>query len=170
MPQQARLFRPVAGASMNRSSSIVYHFVLAFALLFAAPCAPAAEPGRLLSILLLDAKTAKPISRVTILLLFRDSKGATRKLGQLTTSKDGTAALSLPEPLPERIDISYQPDEVKSCTDVEFATREILSVGVVAKNTCDVARSTIEVHPKAGQLVLFATRMTLSERVHHELP
>jgi hypothetical protein len=144
--------------------------VLALMLLLGGAFPVSGEPGASITVLLLDAKTAKPISKVTVLLVSWDEKGRSRKLGQATTRKDGAAVFSLREPLPDRIGISYSPDEAKTCSDVAFPTKEILSVGVVAKNNCDLGRPKITVRPKAGQLVAFASKIRLSERLTREMP
>jgi len=142
----------------------------AAALTILAAVAASAGPGASLTILLLDAKTAKPISKTTILLITWDEKGVARKLGQATTRKDGSSAFSFTEPLPDRIGISYSPDEVKNCSDTAFPTKEILGVGIVAKNNCDVGRTRVALQPKPGQLVTFASKISPSEKLRREIP
>jgi|ERR1700676_357397 len=162
--------RPLTNVSKHRSFTYVRYYIFALTLLFASALPVAGETGASLTILLLDASTAKPISKVAVFLLTWDAKGATRKLGQVTTRKDGTAVLSLREPLPERIGISYSPDEAKSCSDIAFPTKDILSVGVVAKNNCDTGAQSTKVRPKAGELVVFASKVSLSEKLSREMP
>jgi hypothetical protein len=143
---------------------------VALAFFLAPNLLAAPSPDASITLLLLDARTAKPISKTSVLLITWDEKGSTRKLGQVTTRKDGTATLLLTEAPPARIGISYSPDELKSCSDIAFSTKQILDVGVVAKNDCDVQKVQTKLQPKPGQLVVFASKISLAERLRREIP
>jgi hypothetical protein len=162
--------RRLINVSKHRSFTHVRYCIFAVTLLSAGAFPVGGETGASLTILVLDASTAKPISKVAVFLLTWDAKGTTRKLGQVTTRKDGTAVLWLRETLPERIGISYSPDEAKRCSDIAFPAKDILSVGVVAKNNCDTGAQVTKVRPQAGELVVFASKVSLSERLSREMP
>jgi hypothetical protein len=147
------------------SSGWVKSRAAAVVLLLLLSVGAASNSGASLTVLLLDAKTAKPISLTTILLITWDEKGAARKLGQVTTQKDGSAVLSFTDPLPERIGLSYSPDEVANCSDIAFSTKEILGAGIVARNDCDVAKARLALQPKPGQLVVFASKIASAGQI-----
>jgi hypothetical protein len=130
----------------------------------------AANPPSPISIFVLDAKTGQPISKITVFLFDWDEKGAEHGLGKQVTNKNGAAEFELQEPLPERIGISFSPDQAKSCSDIAYSARDILNSGVLARNNCGVGKPDIRVKSKAGLLMVFASRVTLDERLHREMP
>jgi hypothetical protein len=128
-----------------------------------------AQSARTMTILILNAKTAKPLSKINILLLASPVKAGEPKIGSKTTKKDGTAVFLIREPPPERLEISYPPYALKNCSDIGFSVTEIMDNGVVARNDCDVQHSYAAIQAKPGQLVIFGFKVTLAERMRGEM-
>lgn len=144
--------------------------ILLLVLLFLVMTSGGAGSPLSIAIFVLDAKTGEPISKITVFLLHRDEQGAEHGLGSHTTNKSGAAQFFLQEPLPERIGISFSPDQAKSCSDIAFSVRDILNSGVLAKNDCDIGKPNVQVRPKAGVLIVFVSKVTVGERVRREIP
>jgi hypothetical protein len=60
--------------------------------------------------------------------------------------------------------------ELRWCSDEAFATAEILKIGKVAEHKCDQGKFKTTPTAAAGELVVFARRVTRWERVWREIP
>jgi len=118
-----------------------------------------------ISVKVLDAETGQPVKGVWVSL---DYKPRLKQLNAKTNSH-GIVGFHLLVPLPERIGLSFGPNEFGSCSEIEFVTDQILKTGVVAGNTCKT-RPGPSSAPEAGQLVVFGKRVTLWQRVLREIP
>jgi hypothetical protein len=67
------------------------------------------DTGHRLSVRILDAKSGKPIKRVSVGLLVTNEKGRSVGLLDAVTNSEGVAAFDLSEPVPERIQITFSP-------------------------------------------------------------
>jgi len=128
-----------------------------------------AQSARTMTVLILDAKTAKLLSNVGIVLFPSPAKADSSDLGGKKTKKDGTAVFLIREPFPEYLEISYPPYSLKNCSDIGFSVNEIMDKGVVSKNDCDVQHSYVPIQPKPGQLIVFGFKVTLAERIRGEM-
>ena len=121
-----------------------------------------------ISVRLLDFETGKPVSGVWVPLSEVDERGP--KVLNAKTNSQGVANFQLPQPLPDRIQISFAPDEFASCSEIQFMTDQILKTGVVAGNTCKSAKPKPSALPASSQLVIFGKRITLWQRIRREIP
>ncbi|MGH7744542.1 MAG: hypothetical protein ACREQ5_06950 [Candidatus Dormibacteria bacterium] len=143
--------------------------ILLLTLLCTVATCRSSGPPSPITVFVLDARTGEPISKVTVFLSW-DEKGAAHSLGKQVTNKSGAAGFLLQEPLPERIGISFSPDEAKSCSDTAFPARDILNSGILAKDDCNIGKPNVQVQLKAGLLIVFASKVTLTERLRREIP
>jgi hypothetical protein len=83
------------------------------------------------------------------------------------TDSEGSAAFSLPNPAPEKIDIRLASDRLVECfSGRNFVLTEAMQTGIVAKNTCgDAGTETTQ----SGEVVLFAHQNSLWDAMksHH---
>jgi 5-hydroxyisourate hydrolase-like protein (transthyretin family) len=126
--------------------------------------------GHSISVKVLDAETGKPVKGIWVPLSELDEKYKPKKVLNAKTNSQGIANFQLPEPLPERIEFSVGPDELASCSEVQFVTDQILKTGVVAQNRCEGSKPKPSASPAAGQLVIFGKRTTLRQRMRREIP
>jgi hypothetical protein len=91
-------------------------------------------------------------------------------LGTAVTDANGIAIFPLPEVIPERVGIDHSPIELRWCSDEAFPTAEILKTGKVAEYKCDKGKFKKTPVAAAGELVIFARRVTSWERVWREIP
>jgi hypothetical protein len=83
------------------------------------------------------------------------------------TTAEGIALLSLPEPVPEHIDLYYSTfNKFYACSHVKaLSTTEILKNGIVASSDCPSGKFQYLGAPKPGELVVFGRRPTWRERM-----
>ena len=122
-----------------------------------------------LTVRLLDARHGKPLARISVGILVWQ-QGRTVDLGDAVTNANGVAIFHLPDVIPERIGISHSPIELRWCSDEAFATAEILKIGKVAEHKCHQGKFKTTPTAAAGELVVFARRVTRWERVWREIP
>ncbi len=127
-----------------------------------------AEHG--LSLRIVDAKTGKPIKRVSASVVMWNESGQIEVLSHGKTDAEGVILFHLSDPLPERVGFDFSPNELKYCSDLAFPTAEILNVGLVAQNKCQTEKGQFRPKLKAGEITLFAQRVSLSERMRKEIP
>jgi hypothetical protein len=120
-----------------------------------------------ISVRVLDAVTGKPIVDVPLLLGVPIGNEDANKLRDRTDSK-GTARFYLNNPIPDRIRLIFGL-EIDLCPNVAFSTDQVLKTGVIASNTCRGPRFEYSGSPEPGELVVFARRISLWERVKREL-
>jgi 5-hydroxyisourate hydrolase-like protein (transthyretin family) len=131
---------------------------------------PSTGGGRSISVKVLDAATGKPVKGIWVPLSELDEKYKPKKVLNAKTNSQGIADFQLPEPLPERIEFSFGPDEIALCSEVQFVTDQILKTGIVAQNRCENSKPKPSASPAAGELVLFGKRITSRQRMRREIP
>ncbi len=123
-----------------------------------------------ITVRLLDANNGKPLKGVSLGFLVWEGKGRAVELSNAITNADGRIVLRLPSPVPERVGITYSPNEVRSCSDEAFPTVQILKTGIVAEYKCDDGKLKRFPTRTAGELVIFTRRVSLLERLRREIP
>jgi len=144
----------------------------ALSLMFAAMSGGGVFAGteHALSLRILDAKTGKPIKKVSASMVKWNEHGQVEVLSQGTTNAKGVIFFHLSEPVPERIGFDFSPNELKYCSDLAFSTTEIINVGLLAQNKCQPDRINSPSDRRVGEITLFARKVPLSERMRTELP
>lgn len=128
---------------------------------------PSSTEDHFISVKVLDAETGRPVKGISVL---PNNKLQLKQPLSRKTDSRGIAEFHLLGPLPERIGLSFSPVEFGRCSEVEFATDQILRTGVVAGNTCKSSKPKPSVPPEAGQLIVFGKHVTLWQRMRRELP
>ena len=123
-----------------------------------------------ISVRVLDSETGKPLKGIWVPLSELSEKYKPKKVLNAKTNSRGIAEFQLPEPLPERIEFSFGPDEFASCSEVQFAIDQILKTGVVAGNRCATSKPKSSARAAKGELVIFGKRITLWQRILREIP
>ncbi|HEY0701302.1 MAG TPA: hypothetical protein VGD60_00915 [Candidatus Acidoferrales bacterium] len=120
------------------------------------------------SVLILDGSNGKPIANLSILVgVDRNDRNKNELRGK--TDADGRASFYYKRPLSSRVSVILGAAALPCPkAPVSYPTEDILSAGVVAKNTCD-ARYFYSFAAVPGQLVVFAKPLTLWERIIREL-
>lgn len=131
---------------------------------------PSTSNGHSITVKLLNADTGKPVKSIWVPLWELDEKYKHTKLLNAKTDSDGIAYFHFPSPLPERIEFSFGPDEFASCSEVQFATDQIIKAGIVAHNTCGGSGPKPSVSAVSGEIVIFGRRITLGQRMRREIP
>jgi hypothetical protein len=124
------------------------------------------SPDRI-SVRLFDGTTGKPMAGVPILLGVPAGNSNANQLRDITDSQ-GTARFSPSDPIPDQINLILGPD-VRLCPSWTFTTEQILKTGVIADNKCRGTKFEYSGHPTPGELVVFARRVSLWERIRREL-
>jgi len=141
------------------------------ACLFAGICSfCSGEKSHHVAILILDAKSGKPIGRASLGLSVSNERGQLVGLSNTVTNDQGVADIDLAPPIPERIQIDFSPIELHRCSDLAFPTNQILQKGLVARYTCQHHKLKSPVTAKPGELIIFSERVTLWERLLSEIP
>jgi len=156
---------------MNRIVRHSLRILGAVVVLFCALAAVASvysgrNPDRI-SVRLFDGTTGKPMAGVPILLGVPTGNRNANQLRDITDSQ-GTARFSLSDPIPDQINLIFGVDVVL-CPSWTFTTEQILKTGVVADNKCRGTKFGYSGHPTPGELVVFARRVSLLERIRREL-
>jgi hypothetical protein len=128
------------------------------------------DGGGHITVRLMDASNGKPLKGVSLGFEFTTETGRALKFWNAVTNTEGRVVISLPEPVPERIVISYSPNEVGSCSDVDFLIARVLKAGIVAEYKCNDDKTKWPSKATPGELVLFARRVSLWERIKREIP
>jgi hypothetical protein len=141
---------------------------LLFAMLLGSPIFAGAE--HLISLRIVEAKTGKPIQKVTASIVKWNKDGRVEVLSQGMSNAEGFIIFHLSEPLPDRIGFDFSPNELGYCSDLAFSTAEIVSTGVVAQNKCQTSDAKFSFNRKAEEITLFAQKVSLWERIRREFP
>jgi len=145
--------------------------VVAYLLSMALPTAVVgADVQHAITLRIVNAKTGKPIEKVSASMVKWTKEGQVEVLSQGSTNRDGLIVFHLAEPLPERIGFDFSPNELKYCSDLAFSAVEIVNAGVLAQNKCGTGDSKSPFRRKAGEITLFANKVSLRERIRRELP
>jgi hypothetical protein len=123
-----------------------------------------------LSVRILNAKSGSPIKGVSVGISITNEKGRSVGLSDAVTNDEGVATFGLSDPAPERIEITFSPNELGYCSDRAFPTAQILKTGLVARYTCDDGKLKWSANPKPGELVIFTKHVTFWERMRREIP
>jgi hypothetical protein len=122
-----------------------------------------------ITVRLLDAKTGKPLAKTAVTLAVTEN-GKIIFQSHSNTNSNGLAVLSLPEPIPERISLSYGTPDLGICSDIAFPASDILTTGLVSKNRCYAGELPHPVSARPGEIVLFGSPVSLRERILREIP
>lgn len=122
-----------------------------------------------IAVRLLDAQSGKPLAKSAVTLTVTEN-GKVVFRSHSKTDLSGVAVLSLPEPIPERIGLTYATADLGSCSDLAFPTGDILTSGLVSKNRCFGGKLPRPVTTKPGEIVLFGRPLTFWERTRREFP
>jgi hypothetical protein len=164
--------RDPSGNKAYRSNLAIWIAVCAFLLCVSSAglftVESSAQQNRL-TLRLLDPGNGKPLARVYLGILVWQ-QGRAVELAHAVTNADGIVTFHLPDMIPERVGITHSPDELNWCSDNAFPTSEILKTGIVALDKCDQGKLKTTPTAAAGELVLFARRVTFWERVRREIP
>jgi hypothetical protein len=125
---------------------------------------------RVIYIKILDADTNRPVKRVRAGLNALDKKGWPKTTLNAETGAGGIAVFHLGDPVPERFELIFAPDEFGLCSNVEFSTDEVLGRGVVSTDTCKSSGPKYSGEAKPGQLIVFGKKVGLWERIFREIP
>jgi hypothetical protein len=145
---------------------------VALSLLFAGTTAGVIFAGaeHFVALRIVDAKTGKPIKKVSARMVKWNERGQIEMLSEGKTNAEGIIVFRLFEPLPERVGFDFAPDELKYCSDLAFSIAEIMNVGLLAHNNCQTDTTISPLRRKPGEITLFAQKVSLGERVRKELP
>ena len=124
-----------------------------------------------LKVVVLDSKTGNAMHGKLVCISFPlgDANAAVieRARDCRRTDSGGSAAFSLPDPAPGKIEIRLASDRLIECfSGRDFVITEAMQTGIVAKNTCgDASTDTTQV----GEVVLFAHQNSLWDAMksHH---
>ena len=123
-----------------------------------------------IQLLLLDGNSGKPVNGVHVLLRSEGQNGRANWPQSMRTNSDGIAEFSLVEPLPEKVEVSFETNEFLSCSTAEVVTDQILKSGAVAKPMCGPGKVYASHPPLAGQLVVYGRRITVWHRIGQAVP
>ena len=132
-------------------------------------CARTLSASKIITVRLLDAKTGKPLAKNAVTLTVSEN-GKVVFRSHSNTNSNGVAVFNLPEPIPERIGLTYATADLGTCSDVEFPTGEILTAGLVSKNRCYAGKLPRAVTARPGEIILFGSPLTFWERTRREIP
>ena len=116
---------------------------LIVATLLQGPVAGTAPPPGIV-MLFLDVKSGKPLTGVQVQISMWNSEAPHRKLDEIVinakTDKHGNILIHLQEPIAKFV-FFRSPNELRECSDQEFAIADVIRSGIVAKY-----------HDKCGEL------------------
>jgi hypothetical protein len=116
---------------------------------------------------LLDGTDGKPITRFWITLRVpKGDKRANRWVDK--TDSKGVVSFPLTDPIPDSIS-PILGNEAYLCSDVTFSTDQILKTGIVPIINARTPASISTAARGPGELVVFAKRVSLWERIKREL-
>lgn len=122
-----------------------------------------------ITVRVLKAKDGKPVKDAFIRLFYPNRTGERYRpaVASARTNGGGIAVLSLPEPVPEHIDLYYSTfNKFYACSHVKaLSTAEILKNGMVASSDCPGSKFQYLGAPKPGELVVLGRRPTWRERM-----
>ena len=122
---------------------------------------------QVISLRILDAKSGKPLRKVTAAMItWKD--GQVKLLSREKTVQECLIVFRLPGLLPDRIGFDFSPDELGYCSDLAFSTELVLSAGIYAPNKCGSVELSASFKQKPGEIILFASRVSLGERMRRE--
>ena len=132
--------------------------------------APSAQTGRTITVRALNLKTGKPLKKLYVALWDPDKKG--RLVGQGQTNNDGLVVVTLPEPVPARVEADLEGGQcgVSQCPPYTFSTGEIMKTGVMVKNCSKEQKIPYSTAAKPGELVIFGAPLSWWDCTKREIP
>lgn len=132
--------------------------------------APPPPAGATVRVHLIDATTGRPVPGELIRMWPVLPIGVSQAGLEERTNHDGVATFRLRVPPPQRIMVGPSPRKDARwapCGWEEFETREIMDRGASKEGTCwaRVTKINNEFHPGPGEVYIFATRLTLWQRL-----
>jgi hypothetical protein len=141
---------------------ILQNMIVACFLLAAGPSASFCQTGHILTVKVLDARNSKPLRHIRLWLGW--SKGSQSPSAE--TNDAGTAVFHLPDPLPDgRPWLSCR--FVVICSGSRVSIDQVLARGTVAENNRGKAK--LSGNPSPGELVIFARRLSVFQRIRDVL-
>lgn len=123
-----------------------------------------------IEVLVLDGASGKPVRGAWVSLRGMGSSPEANWVRSEQSNSQGMAEFSFPDPLPERVSLSFDVSAFDACFDTEFPTERILKSGIVAGHFCADARVYSSHQPLAGQLVMYGRAVTAADRISEAIP
>jgi hypothetical protein len=139
--------------------------------LMAALCAASQEKSlsstntHRIAVLVLDGNSGKPVKRAWVGLRGVGQSAETNWRRSVRSNSQGLAEFSLPDPIPEKVALSFDLNAFSPCSEAGFLTERILNVGIVAGDFCAAANVYSSHPPLAGQLVMYGRGVTTWDRI-----
>jgi len=124
----------------------------------AVPSASFCQTEQVLTVRILDARNGKPLKHVRLWLVW--FKGP--QLPNVQTNDAGIASFDPPDPLP-RGRPSISSPFIGFCSDSEISFDQVLIKGIAGRNDCGAAK--FSGNPNPGELVIFARRLNVFQRI-----
>jgi len=136
------------------------------------PFASSNDKGPKVRVLVLRYDNAKPVKGLWMLLEMLNEHGKSDGMPGLSvrTNGEGVAEFYLPNPVPERLALAFNPNDFGSCSDYEFSTEQVLKSGVVSEGSCSDPKLHYSEPPRPGVLVVFGRRVPWWEQMWREIP
>jgi hypothetical protein len=136
--------------------------IVLLALIFSGPSHPQ-DGKQSFSLLLLNGKTGKPLVKSRLLVFYGDTpEQVARETHEVDLFTDEAGSVTWPSTQIPPAFLDIWVDYMHTChPHVPIDLSQIQIDGLLAKNTC----GSVAVRPKPGQLVIFARRPTLKEKM-----
>src|SRR5271163_2769246 len=121
-------------------------------------------------LLLLNGTSGKPVTGVWVLLKGEGQNTKNNWPHSVRSNSEGVAEFSLADPLPEKVQVSFEINEFSSCSDAQFVTDQVLTSGVVARNICATGRVYSSHPPVAGRVVIYGRGVSVWQRIGQDIP
>ena len=118
-----------------------------------------------LKVVVLDSKTGHSLRGKLVCITFPSSEPVVEKPRACQrTDSTGTAAFSLPDPAPEKVDVALSTNGLVPCFSPHtFVIADAIKIGLVARNTCgDATTDTTE----TGELVVYGHQKGIKETLN----
>jgi hypothetical protein len=133
-------------------------------------CSSIADTDSVVMLRLVGAMTHKPLKGISIGLSVLNDKSQRTAFLNAKTNSDGVAFFRLKDPVSQRIEIMFAPDDLSLCSNIQFSVAEILSTGVVDQNKCGTEHSKYSGVARPGELVVFGKKVSIWQRLRREIP
>jgi len=131
---------------------------------------PTASNDHPIHLLLLNGTSGKPVTGVWVLLKGEGQNTKNNWPHSVRSNSEGVAEFSLADPLPEKVQVSFEINEFSSCSDAQFVTDQVLTSGVVARNICATGRVYSSHPPVAGRVVIYGRGVSVWQRIGQDIP
>lgn len=123
-----------------------------------------------IEVLVLDGTSGKPVRGAWVSLRGMGQSPEANWLRSEQSNSQGMAEFSFPDPIPERVSLSFDINAFGSCFDTDFPTERILKSGIVAGDFCAAPPVYSSHQPFAGQLVMYGRAITARDRISEAIP